>query len=141
MATIKTQITKVSPTAFIKTITDAEKKKDSLALLKIFKEATGLVPKMWGSAIVGYGSYHYKSERSAQEGDWPLIGFSPRKQNLTIYIMPGFKEDGTLLQELGKYTKSGGSCLYIKRLSDVDTKTLTKLIKRSVADMKKKHSV
>jgi Domain of unknown function (DU1801) len=88
--------------------------------------------------MIGFGKYHYKSERSTQEGDWPLTGFSPRKQNLTIYIMPGFKEYGNLMETLGKY-KTSVSCLYVKRLSDIDTKVLTKLIKHSVADMKKRY--
>lgn len=139
MAELKTKVTKVSATAFIKGIEEKEKREDSLALLKVFADATGEKPKMWGEAIIGYGQYHYESERSAQKGDWMLTGFSPRKANLTIYIMPGFKEYGDLMKLLGKHKVSGGSCIYIKRLSDVDTRVLTKLIKRSVADMKKKY--
>lgn len=138
MAELKTKVTKASATAFLKGVQDSEKRKDSLALLKIFQEVTGEKSKMWGSAIVGFGKYHYESQRSAQRGDWPLTGFSPRKQNLTIYVMPGFKDYGALLKDLGKYKKSVG-CLYIKRLSDVDTKVLAKLIKRSFVDMKKKY--
>ncbi len=139
MAELKTKVTKINPTAFIKTVQDAEKRKDSLALLKIFKDATGEKPKMWGTAIIGFGQYHYKSERSTQEGDWPLTGFSPRKQNLTIYIMPGFKEYTALLKDLGKYKISGGSCIYIKKLDDINQKVLALLIKKSVADMRKKY--
>ncbi len=138
MAEIKTKVTKASVLDFLKGVADPEKRKDSLALLKLFKEVTGETPKLWGSAIVGFGSYHYKSERSTQEGDWPLTGFSPRKQNLTIYIMPGFKTYGALMKNLGKYKTSVG-CLYIKRLADVDTKILSKLITQSVKDMKKKY--
>lgn len=138
MAELKTKITKESVNAFIKSISDEEKRKDALLLLEVFKDATKMNPKMWGTSIVGYGSYHYKSERSVQEGEWPLIGFSPRKQNLTIYIMPGFKNYESILQKLGKYKISVG-CLYIKRLSDVDIKTLTKLIEKSTSDMKKKY--
>ena len=138
MAELKTKVTKASATAFIKEVADEEKRKDSLALLKIFKDATGEKPKMWGTSIVGFGSYHYVSDRSAQKGDWPLTGFSPRKANISIYIMPGFSEYGALLKDLGKHKTSVG-CLYIKRLSDIDTKVLTKLIKRSVSDMKKKY--
>jgi len=138
MAEIKTKKTNASALLFLKGIEDPEKRKDSLALSNIFKEATGELPTMWGTAIVGFGTYHYESERSTQKGDWMLTGFSPRKQNLTLYIMPGFKAYGDLLKDLGKY-KTSVSCLYIKRLSDVDTKILTKLIKRSVADMKKKY--
>ncbi len=140
MAEIKTKKTNASAIAFIKSISDEKKRADGLALLKIFKDATGLPPKMWGTSIIGFGQYHYESEKSAQKGDWPLTGFSPRKQNLTVYIMPGFKEYGELLKGLGKHTISGGSCIYIKRLSDVDTKVLAKIIKASVRDMKKKYS-
>lgn len=139
MAELKTKVTKVNPLAFVKAIEDKAKRSDNLALLKLFAAATGEKPKMWGAAIVGYGQYHYESERSTQKGDWPLTGFSPRKANLTLYIMPGFKEYGELLKDLGKHKVSGGSCIYIKRLSDIDTKVLAKLIKRSVADMKKRY--
>ncbi len=141
MAELKTKVTTASATAFIRAIPEAEKRTDSLALLALFQEVTGEKPKMWGTAIVGFGSYHYESARSAQKGDWPLTGFSPRKQNLTIYVMPGFKEYSELLKDLGKYKTSAGGCLYIKRLSDINTEVLTKLIKRSVADMKKKYAV
>lgn len=136
MAEIKTKVSTASVPAFIKSVEPEEKRTDALLLLKIFVEATGEKPKLWGSSMVGFGSYHYESTRSAQKGDWMLTGFSPRKQNLTIYIMPGFSEYGELMEKLGKY-KTSVSCLYIKRLSDIDTKVLTKLIKRSVTDMKK----
>lgn len=139
MAELKTKVTNQSVAAFVKAIEPKEKRADATDLLRLFKMATGLTPKLWGDSIIGFGSYHYVSERSAQKGDWPLTGFSPRKQNLTIYIMPGFKEYGDILKDLGKYKISGGSCLYIKKLSDVNEKLLIKLIKRSVADMKKRH--
>jgi hypothetical protein len=139
MAELKTKVSKASVSTFIKSVEPKEKRSDSLILLKMFEEVTGEKGKLWGTSIVGFGQYHYKSERSTQEGDWPLTGFSPRKQNLTIYIMPGFKEYEPLLKDLGKYKVSGGSCIYIKKLADIDTKILTKLIKRSVADMKKKY--
>lgn len=125
-----------SVTKFLSLVKDSEKKEDSLRLLKIFKETTGLSPAMWGTSIIGYGSYHYKSERSTQEGDWPLTGFSPRKQNISIYIMPGFKNYQVLLKKLGKF-KTSVSCLYIKKLSDIDTKILKNIIKVSIKDMKK----
>jgi hypothetical protein len=140
MAELKTKKTKASALQFIKSITDEPKRADSLELLRIFKNATGLPPKMWGTSIVGYGMYHYESERSAQKGDWPLTGFSPRKQNLTIYIMPGFKTYGPLLKSLGKHKVSGGSCIYIKKLSDIDRKVLATIIKDSVREMKKRYS-
>lgn len=138
MAELKTKVTKASVTAFIKSVEEIEKRKDSFELLKIFQEATREKPKMWGSSIIGFGQYHYESLRSTQKGDWPLTGFSPRKQNLTLYIMSGFKNYGDLLKDLGKYKKTVG-CLYIKRLSDINTKVLVKLIKESVLYMKKKY--
>jgi hypothetical protein len=139
MAEIKTKVTNKSALAFLRAIPEAEKRKDSLASLKIFTDVTGQKPRMWGTAIVGFGMYHYESERSAQKGDWPLAAFSPRKQGLTLYVMPGFKDYKPLLKKLGKHTTSVG-CLYIKRLSDVDTKVLTKIIRKSFLDSKKKYN-
>lgn len=139
MAELKTKVTKKSPLAFVRAIEDSAKREDALQLLKIFTEATGEKPKMWGSSIIGYGQYHYESERSNQKGDWPLTGFSSRKSALTIYIMPGFKNYTQLLKTLGEYTISGGSCLYVKRLSDLHVPTLKQLIHRSVADMRRKY--
>ncbi|MEW5938086.1 MAG: DUF1801 domain-containing protein [Chloroflexota bacterium] len=112
-----------------------ETRKDCYEILKMMKAATKAEPKMWGSSIVGFGSYHYKSERSRQEGDWFLTGFSPRKQNLTIYIMAGFERYPHLLKKLGKHSLGKG-CLYVKRLSDVDKKVLKELIAESVKVMK-----
>src|SRR6185503_14543283 len=106
MAELKTQKNTASVTVFLASVPDEQRRKDGLELLKIFKKATGMKPTMWGSAIVGFGQYHYKSERSTQEGDWPLTGFSPRKANLTVYIMGGLgaaKKQGGLLQHLGKH--------------------------------------
>lgn len=139
MAELKTLKNKASVTAFIDSVENEQRRSDSKKLLKIFKEATGVKPVMWGTAIIGFGEYHYKSERSSQQGDWPLTGFSPRKASLTVYIMPGFKEYGSLLKKLGKHKISGGSCIYINKLSDIDVPTLSTIIKRSFADMKKKH--
>jgi hypothetical protein len=140
MAEIKTKVNKKSPRTFIAKVKNEQRKKDALALLKIFKKATGLTPKMWGDSIIGYGSYHYKSERSSQEGDWPLTGFSPRKRNMSIYIMPGFGKYKSLLKKIGKY-KNSVSCLYINKLSDIDTKILEAIIKDSVKEMKRIHKV
>jgi hypothetical protein len=140
MAELKTQATKGSATKFLKTITPEEKQKDSFELLKLFQKVTGEKPVMWGTSIVGFGKYHYKSERSTQEGDWPLVGFSPRKQNLTLYIMLG-NQDNPDLKKLGKHKTSAGSCLYINKLEDVDQKTLAKLIKISFQSMKKMYKV
>ncbi len=108
-------------------------------LLELFTRVTGEQPKMWGTSIIGFGSYHYRSEKSKQEGDWPLTGFSPRKQNLTLYIMPGFGGYQDLLKDLGKCKTSVG-CLYINKLADVDLAVLEKLIATSFTDMKKKYS-
>ena len=97
MAALKTLPNDASVNDFINTVADETKKNDSLSLLDMFTKVTGKKPKMWGSSIIGFGQYHYKSERSTQEGDWPLVGFSPRKQNLTLYIMPGFDAYADLL--------------------------------------------
>lgn len=136
MAELKTQKNDASVVEFIKSIEDESKRADCYSLLEIFNQATGEEPAMWGTSIVGYGSYHYKSEKSTQEGDWPLTGFSPRKQSLTIYIMPGFDSYTEQLSKLGKY-KTSVSCLYIKKLSDVDTKVLKSIIKDSAQKMRK----
>ncbi len=139
MGAIKTVVNNANVEDFINAVPDKAKKKDSFVLLEMFKSITGEQPKMWGSSIIGFGQYHYKSERSRQEGDWPLTGFSPRKQNLTLYIMPGFKDYQDLLNELGKHKTSVG-CLYIKKLADVDMAVLEKLIKKSHTEMKRKHA-
>jgi len=136
MAELKTKRTNQNPKEFLNTVEPEEKRADSLALLKMFQKVTGEKPVMWGSSIVGFGQYHYKSERSTQEGDWPLVGFSPRKQNLTLYIMHGNEKSGALLKKIGKHTRGGG-CLYIKKLTDVDEAALESLIKKSFAYMKK----
>lgn len=138
VAELKTKKTTASPAAFVASVKDAQKRADAKMLLTLMQKATGERPKMWGSSIVGYGQYHYKSERSSQEGEWPLAGFSPRAANLTVYIMPGFKSYGPLLKKLGKYKTSVG-CLYIKKLADVDQKVLAELVKTAVRDMRKKY--
>jgi hypothetical protein len=141
MAEIKTKKSMASVAGFIDSVPDERKRKDAKQLLKIFKEVTGMKPVMWGTSIIGYGSYHYKSERSAQEGDWPLTGFSPRKANLTVYIMPGFKQYNALLKKLGPHKISGGSCIYINKLEAIHIPTLKAIIKSSVREMKKRYKV
>src|SRR3954467_12746294 len=118
MAEPKTQVTNQSPKDFLETIEPEQKKTDGFALLTMFEKVTGEKAVMWGPSIVGFGKYHYKSEKSAQEGDWMLVGFSPRKQNLTLYIMHGNKDSQDLLKKLGKHKTSGGigGCLYINKL-------------------------
>ncbi len=140
MAELKTKVTKASAKQFINQTTDKIKKQDSLVLLNLFEEITGEKPKMWGTSIIGFGVYHYKSEKSSQEGDWSLIGFSPRKQNLTLYIMLGFADFSSLLNKLGKHKTSKG-CLYINKLADIDMSVLRQLIKKSFLAMKKKYKV
>lgn len=130
MSTIKTHVNDESVEKFISSVEDETKRQDSFTLLDIYKRVTGEPAKMWGSSMIGFGQYHYKSERSAQEGDWPLAAFSPRKQNLTLYIMPGFNDYSDLLNKLGKHKTSVG-CLYIKKLADVDLGVLETLIERS----------
>ena len=121
---------------FLNSVDDERKRKDSFMILELMKQVTGLEPRMWGSSIVGFGSYHYTYE-SGCEGDMPLAGFSPRKQNLTLYNMGGFERYDDLLKKLGKHT-TGKGCLYIKRLDDVDLPTLKSLIEESVKHVKQK---
>jgi hypothetical protein len=136
MGTPKTIVSDASVPDFIDTVLDETKRNDSLALLELFSKVTGEKPKMWGSSIIGFGSYHYKSEKSKQEGDWLLTGFSPRKQSLTLYIMLGFDHYAGLLADLGKHKTSKG-CLYINKLADVDIAVLEELITQSFVAMKK----
>lgn len=137
MGTIKTTVTDASVEDFINAVADRVKRNDSFTLLEIFSKVTGEKPKMWGPSIIGFGKYHYKSKRSTQEGDWPLIAFSPRKQNLTVYVMPGFENLGGLLNKLGKHKTSKG-CLYINKLADVDEAILTKIIEQSYQEARDK---
>ena len=139
MAEIKTKVTDASVNDFINSVGNEQKKKDGYKLLEIFTRLTGEKPKMWGSSIIGFGQYHYKSERSSQEGDWMLTGFSPRKQALTLYLMLGHGDYANLLERLGKH-KTGMGCLYINKLDDVDIGVLEELIKKSYAHMKKENT-
>lgn len=134
MAELKTQKTTASVSGFLKSIDDTERRADCKAVAKMMREATGEKPAMWGPAIVGFGSYDYTYE-SGRSGKWFLCGFSPRKQALTLYIMPGFRKFDALMKKLGKYT-TGKSCLYIKRLADVDLAVLQELIEASVEHMR-----
>lgn len=138
MAEIKTKVSNASVSDFLNTIEPESKRKDAFSLLTLFEKITGEKAKLWGSSIIGFGQYHYESTRSSQKGDWPLTGFSPRKANLTIYIMPGFKEYYHLLDKLGKY-KTSVSCLYINKLADIDIAVLSQIIQQGYDDMKKKY--
>jgi len=134
MTELKTKPNEQNVDDFIKKVENPTKRDDSFEILKIMKEVTKQDPVMWGDSIVGFGSYHYKYA-SGREGDWLLTGFSPRKQNLTIYIMSGFEKYDDILKNLGKF-KTGKSCLYIKKLEDIDIDKLKELIIKSVKYMK-----
>jgi len=124
---------------FLKGIQEEKKRQDTLVLLELFQETTGLKPEMWGSGIIGYGTYHYRYE-SGREGDFFLTGFSPRKQSLTIYIMPGFDRFPEMMKKIGKH-KTGKSCLYVKKLEDIDMEVLKNLIRASLDYMNEKYNL
>jgi hypothetical protein len=126
MAEMKTKVNESSVEEFLEKVENEQKRKDSFEIVKIMQQVTKKKPKMWGPAIIGFGSYHYKYE-SGREGDMPQIAFSPRKQNITLYIGVGEDSDHPLLKKLGKYTTSK-ACLYIKKLADVDRNVLQELI-------------
>ena len=134
MAELKTTPNDANVQAFLDGVEDEKKRQDAYAILELMKEVSGEPPKMWGPSIVGFGAYHYKYD-SGREGDWFLTGFSPRKQNLTLYIMAGFSRYDDLMGRLGKY-KTGKSCLYIKKLEDVDQGVLKELVEESVGYMR-----
>lgn len=139
MAKNKTTETEVKVSEFIESFVENDQKKaDSYKLIELMTEWSGFEPKMWGPTIIGFGSYHYKYA-SGREGDWPLTGFSPRKQSMTLYIMPGFDRYEKLMEKLGKY-KTGKSCLYINKLEDVNMVVLKDLVKGSVDYMNEKYN-
>lgn len=138
MGELKTKVTDANVEDFINKIEHEGKREDAFIVLKMLKKITKEEPKLWGASIIGFGTYHYVSERSTQEGDWPLIAFSPRKTKLSIYIMDGYKNKQALLKKLGKH-KTGVSCLYINKLADVDLKVLEELMKKSFDHMKKNY--
>jgi hypothetical protein len=132
---LKTKVNDASVEGFLNSVTDEQKREDCFEILRLMEQVTKEEPKMWGSSIVGFGSYHYKGA-SGREGDWLLTGFSPRKENLTLYIMGGFDLHQDLLKKLGKHKTSVG-CLYIKKLDDVDKEVLKELVAESVKTTKK----
>ena len=138
MAELKTKANKASVTKFLSTIADKQKRADCRAIAKMMRDATGKNAKMWGAAIVGYDKYDYQYA-SGRSGTFMITGFSPRAQNISIYIMPGFSEFSNLMKKLGKH-KIGKSCLYIKNLDDVDNKILARLIKESVQVMRRRYA-
>lgn len=135
MAELKTKRTQASVSAFLDAVENEQRRADCRTVLNLMRAVTGEEPKMWGPSMVGFGSYHYKYA-SGREGDWFVTGFSPRKQDLTLYIMAGFDRYDELMAKLGKY-KTGKSCLYLKRLSDVDLGVLRELVTASVEAMRK----
>lgn len=139
MAEIKTKQTSADVDEFINTFADTEqKKKDSFELLKLMQDFTGYPPKMWGPSIIGFGSYHYKSDRSRQEGDWLLVGFSPRKSAISLYVYSGCPGQDELLKELGKF-KMGKACIYVKKLSDINRETLKKMMRSTIDFLQSKY--
>ncbi|RZK48758.1 MAG: DUF1801 domain-containing protein [Pedobacter sp.] len=138
MAEIKTKVHDGDVNSFIESFADTDQKKsDSYELLKIMSEASGFPPKMWGPSIIGFGMYHYKSERSKQEGDWMMVGFSPRKAAISLYVYTGAPGQDVHLDKLGKY-KMGKGCIYAKKLADIDELTLRELIRSSVKYLQEK---
>lgn len=133
MSEAKTRPTGQSVEAFLAGLADERQREDSRALIALMREITGEEPRMWGPSIIGFGSYHYRYA-SGREGDAPLTGFSPRKQNLSVYLAYGFERQADLLERLGKH-KLGKACLYLKRLDDADPAALRELIERSVAEL------
>jgi hypothetical protein len=138
MAEAKTKPTEQSVEGFLEQLADEQVRDDCFAIVKLMKKVTGEKPKMWGPSIVGFGKYHYRYE-SGHEGDSCLAGFSPRKQNITLYVLPDAVGHAALMKKLGKH-KAGKGCIYIKKLDDIDTGVLEKLIAQSVDTIKKKYA-
>jgi hypothetical protein len=134
MPELKTQKNEASVEEFLNSVEHDKRREDGLTILQLMREVTGEEPAMWGTSIVGFGTYRYKYA-SGREAEWMLVGFSPRKRNMTLYIMDGFDQYDELLSRLGKY-RTGKSCLYINKLEDVDTQVLRELVRQSVAHMK-----
>ena len=134
MAELKTKPTKASVAAFLETV-DEDRRADCKALVRLMTDATGARPQMWGPSIVGFGSHRYQYE-SGRGGDWFMAGFSPRKRDLTLYIMPGVKRYPKLLEKLGQHS-TGVGCLYIKKLADIDVAVLKELLATAVKDLQK----
>ena len=141
MGAIKTKPVDSDIDKFLMNIEPEKRRTDSIEIKKLFDSVVKEKATLWNNNMIGYGSFHYKSERSSQEGDWPLIAFSPRKQNITIYIMSGAKNYVNFLSELGKYKISSGSCIYINKIEDINLEILKKIILASVSDMKTKYKI
>ena len=137
MAELKTRPTGNSVEDFIAQLSSPTRRQDAMELLPLFSELAGRPPILWGETIIGFGSYRYR-QRSGQEGEWPLTGFSPRKQNLVIYLMLGCSRYQSFLERLGKH-KTGVSCLYLNKLADIDREILRQLLEKSIADMRQSY--
>ncbi|MNK85462.1 hypothetical protein D3C87_1053440 [compost metagenome] len=138
MAAIKTTLNDASVTDFINTFAETEqRRKDGFELLKIMEDYTGCEAKMWGPSMIGFGTYHYKSERSKQEGDWPLVGFSPRKAAISLYVYMGTPVNEALLKELGKF-KMGKGCIYVNKLADINIEVLKKMMGETIMRLQEK---
>jgi hypothetical protein len=134
MAELKTKKTDASVLEFLNAVEHDKRRTDGLALLELMRDVTAEEPAMWGPSIVGFGSYQYEYA-SGRTGEWPVVGFSPRKRSLTVYITPGLEQYEPLLEKLGKY-RTGKGCLYINKLEDVDEQVLRELIRQSVAHVR-----
>jgi hypothetical protein len=141
MSEIKTKPSDVDIDKFLMSVEPNKKRVDSIELKKLFDSVVKERPSLWNNNMIGYGSYHYKSDRSKQEGDWPLTGFSPRKQYIAIYIMSHVSNYKDLLSKLGKYKLSSGSCIYVNKIEDIDLDVLKEIISTSVSDMKKTYKI
>lgn len=135
LAELKTKPTRASVNDFLNTIEDQQRRKDCKSVMKLMAEITDAKPEMWGPSIIGFGRYLYKYD-SGREAEWMMTGFSPRKSDLTLYIMGGFDQHPELMEKLGKY-RTGKACLYIKKLDDIDLAVLRKLVAKSVSSMAK----
>jgi len=139
MAALKTLAHEGDVREFINSFADTDQKKaDAYALLEFMQSVTGYEPKMWGPSIIGFGQYHYKSERSRQEGDWPLVGFSPRKAAISLYVFSGLPEHEYLLEGLGKF-KIGKGCIYVKKLSDINLDVLKNIMEATIGYLQTKY--
>ena len=141
MSEIKTKPVALDIDKFLMSIEPEKKREDSKVLKKLFDSVVNEKASLWNNNMIGYGTYHYKSERSKQEGDWPLTAFSPRKQYFAIYIMPGVNNYRDLLTKLGKYKVSSGSCIYVNKIEDVNLDILGEIISTAVSDMKKTYKI
>ena len=141
MSEIKTKPSNYDIDKFLMSVEPEKKRADSIELKKLFDSVVKEKSSLWNNNMIGYGSYHYKSDRSKQEGDWPLTGFSPRKQNIAIYIMSHVSNYKDLLSKLGKFKVSSGSCIYVNKIEDINLDVLKEIISTSVSDMKKTYKL